>query len=466
MIGIAMYTTIKTLWSLGRNKSEISRLTGHDWKTVDKVLRKIEAGTEKPQYKPRLSIVEEFKERVLELLEAGLSGVRIHQELIRDGFGGSYSAVKKYIRRLKKKENIFLRINTSPAQEAQVDFGYVGSTKSDDKRSRKTWIFNMRLSYSRYDYYQKVYDQRVETFINCHINAFEHFGGVPKTVKIDNLKSAILKANFYEPIYQEAYKKFADYYGFKPLPCRVYHPNDKGKVESGIKYVKNNFFKGREFRNEEDLDMQLRAWAATANMRVHGTTRKVPAQVFADEERTELLPLPDCRFNVPRVGTRTVYHDCHIYVDYNYYSVPCEYVGSEVEIDLDDDLLRIYCGGKEIALHSRLQGRGNFSTITSHYPKYKVFSDTEYQQIYRSKMADIGPYAEKLFLLIVQKESSYWGRTVKGILSLSNEYPVDIVELACKRAYCYGAYQYQVVKRICANNAYMLPLEEASHEYA
>ena len=91
MIGIAMYTTIKTLWSLGKNKSEISRLTGHDWKTVDKVIRKIKAGIEKPSYKDRKSIVEEFKERVLELIGANLSGVRIHQELVKDGFSGSYS---------------------------------------------------------------------------------------------------------------------------------------------------------------------------------------------------------------------------------------------------------------------------------------------------------------------------------------------------------------------------------------
>ena len=265
---------------------------------------------------------------------------------------------------------------------------------------------------------------------------------------------------------QESYKKFASYYGFKPLPCRVNHPNDKGKVESGIKYIKNNFFKGRDFKNEDDLDLQLKSWLASANMRVHGTTRKVPSQLFADEERVKLLPLPEHRFNMPRVGIRTVYHDSHIYVDYNYYSVPYEYIGSEVEIDLDDNLLRIYHGSKEIALHTRLQNRGNFSTIMAHYPAHKAISDTEYQQIYRSKMSSIGPYAEKLFLLIVQKESSYWGRTIKGILSLSKEYPVDIVELACKRAYCFGAYQYQVVKRICANNAYMLPLEEPGHEYA
>lgn len=106
------------------------------------------------------------------------------------------------------------------------------------------------------------------------------FGGVPKDVRIDNLKSAILKASFYEPIYQINYKQFADYYKFSPIPCRIYRPNDKGKVESGIKFVKGNFFKGRTFVSGADLERKLREWNNSANKRVHGTTRKVPLEVF------------------------------------------------------------------------------------------------------------------------------------------------------------------------------------------
>ncbi len=166
---------ITTLRELGKSKSEIARITGHDWKTVDKVIKAIEDGERGPQIKERGSIVDPFKEKVIEKLESSLSGVRIHEELAREGFSGSYSAVKKYIRKLKKKEDIFLRLHSPPAHEAQVDFGYVGKTKDDEGKSRKTWIFNMRLSYSRLDYYAKVYNQKVETFINCHVRAFEFF---------------------------------------------------------------------------------------------------------------------------------------------------------------------------------------------------------------------------------------------------------------------------------------------------
>jgi len=193
---------------------------------------------------------------------------------------------------MKKITDIFIRVNTLAGEEAQVDFGYVGITRDDDGKNRKTWVFNMRLSYSRYDFYCKVYDQRVETFIRCHIDAFEFFGGVPEVIKIDNLKAAILKANFYEPIYQDMYRRFADYYSFKPVPCRIYHANDKGKVESGIGYVKGNFFKGRKFDCGTILDAGLAQWNSKANKRIHGTTRKVPAHVFETEEKPKLSSLP------------------------------------------------------------------------------------------------------------------------------------------------------------------------------
>ncbi len=191
------------------------------------------------------------------------------------------------------------------------------------------------------------------------------------------------------------YQDFARYHGFKPIPCRTYHPNDKAKVESGIKYVKGNFFKGRKFDSGRDCDRQLMKWMERANSRVHGTTRKIPLKVFETEERSKLLSLPLTRYQLPKVGSRLVYHDCHIFVGYNYYSVPFEYVGKEVNIELEDNLLRVYYMGKQIALHKRIEGKGKFSTEQSHYPKYKRYSETEYQV----KMLEIGSFAEQLFFI-------------------------------------------------------------------
>ena len=262
------------------------------------------------------------------------------------------------------------------------------------------------------------------------------------------------------------YLSFADYYHFRPLPCRIYHANDKGKVESGIKYIKDNFFKGRTFSSGTELSKKLREWLEKANRRIHGTTRKVPLEVFEEKEKDKLKTLPKERFTLSKVGTRKVYHDCHIYVDYNYYSVPYQYVGQEVDIELTENLLKVSHNGKDIAIHPRLAGKGNFSTKNSHYPKHKRYTDVQYQQIYKAKMEEIGPYAEKIFNLIVEERPNHWGRIVKGILSLKGRYPNSIIEAACRRAYCFGIASYQVVKRICKNGAYTLPLEEDFYEFA
>jgi hypothetical protein len=317
----------------------------------------------------------------------------------------------------------------------------------------------MRLSYSRLDFYKKVYDQKVETFILCHIEAFHYFGGIPKNIKIDNLKAAILEANFYEPVYQKLYKEFADYYGFHSLPCRIYQPNDKGKVESGIKYVKNNFFAGRKFKNEDELDKKLYQWMENANQRIHGTTQKIPREEFNSKEKSALLKLPLQEFCLSQVGTRKVYHDCHVFINHNYYSVPYQYVGKEVQIEVGNHVVKIYFNHEIIATHAEIKGKGEFSTTSSHYPKYKCMSDTEFQEKYQIKMAQIGHYAEQLFFSVLKTRKSGWTRPVQGILSLAKKYSADVVNRSCQRALAFGASEYQIIKNICQNGSYNLPLE-------
>jgi transposase len=460
MIRLNMYITIKTLWQMGKSKSEISRLTGHDRKTVRKIIKQIKSGAEHPIKEAHPCRLDPYKESILEWMESDLSGVRIHQNLSSLGVNVSYSTVRDIIHEIKKGNNISIRFHTGPGEEAQVDFGYVGMTIDDNGKKRKTWVFNMRLSYSRLDYYEKVYDQKVETFIKCHINAFEYFEGVPVYVKIDNLKAAILNANFHEPEYQGLFKTFAEYYGFKPLPCRVREPQEKGKVESGIKYVKDNFFRGRSFKSEKDLVERLRYWLEhTCNSRVHGTTRKVPTELFNSQEKDKLLKLPDSDFIIPQVGTRKVYHDCHVYIEYNYYSVPFEYVGKTVEVEVKDNFVKVFYEYKQIAMHKRLMDKGEFSTVETHYPKYKNYLSTEYQESYQMKMRGIGSNAEQIFLSILERNRYLWNRPVSGILSLRKIYPDEIIDKACRRALMYNVYNYKRIKSICENGSYNLPME-------
>lgn len=460
MLGISMYNTIETLYKRGYNKSEISRMTGHDWKTVSKVIASLKQGL-LPQKQAHPNRLDNHKEQILKWLEANLSGVRIHELLESQGTLISYSSVKLYLRKFKAREDICIRFSTEPGEEAQVDFGYVGRLPDAAGKLKKAWVFNMRLSYSRLDFYKVVFDQKVETFIQCHIEAFNYFNGVPTVVKIDNLKAAILEANFYQPVYQALYKQFADYYNFQILPCRVRKPQEKGKVESGIKYVKNNFFAGRSFANNEELKNQLLLWLdRKCNARVHGTTRKIPAELFAAVESKALKALPKETYRQPQVGQREVYRDCHVYIQYNYYSVPFEYVGKTVNIEVDEALVRIYYESETIAIHQKIAGRGQFSTEEAHYPAYKlVFSSTN-QQLYAKKMLEIGEYAHQLFAVLVKEQPNYWHNTVKGILSLRKRFTNDIINSSCYRALSYGAIQYKQLKSICESGCYRLPIDQ------
>jgi len=143
-------------------------------------------------------------------------------------------------------------------------------------------------------------------------------------------------------------------------------------------------------------------------------------------------------------------------------------VGKVVEIELTKDLLKVYYDYREITVHPKIQGKGKFSTIQSHYPKYKRYTETEYQERYQVKMAAIGEYAEQIFFKIRNINPNTWSRPVQGVLSLTKRYPKEVVNLSCKRALAFGVHQYQTIKNICFNGSYVLPVEfnfeEAEHE--
>lgn len=458
MLGVAMYTTIETLYKRGLNKSAISRAVSHDWKTVDKVIKHLDSGGKLPKKKPHPSKLDVYKEQILEYLDSGLSGVRIYELLQESGCSSSYSSIKVYIRNLKSREDICIRFHSLPGEEAQVDFGYVGRVPDFNGKQRKAWIFNMRLSYSRLDFYKVVYDQKVETFINCHIEAFNYFGGIPSTVKIDNLKAAILSAHFYQPVYQNLYEQCAKHYGFEIMPCRVRKPQEKGKVESGIKYIKNNFFAGRKFNTADDLQKQLLFWLNNkCNVRIHGTTRKVPKELFEEKERGLLKKLPVTPFRICSIEQRKVYRDCHIYVNYNYYSVPFKFIGKEVDVEINDKLIKVYYEGEQIAVHGLLLQKGSFSTNDKHYPDYKLPFSTCSKKRLHDKISSIGNYANKVFIALETKQPNHWYRTTHGILSLQKHFSNDVIDAACKRALIYGAIQYKQIKSICESGSYTLP---------
>lgn len=461
-----MTTTIITLWKQGKSQRAIARELN---KSRDAVRRAIKLHEDTNDLEPSPIIkkgkLSEHEETIINLLEKNISIVRIHEELRSAGLDVGYTTVRDKVRAINFKHDVCVRFHTKPGEEVQVDFGYVGLQMDHENKRRKAWVFNMRLSYSRLDYFEIVFDQTVRTFIEAHINAFKYFGGVPKVVKIDNLKAAILEANFYQDVHQKEYEEFSKHYGCLIVPCRVAKPQEKGKVEAGIKFIKNNFFAGRTFNTTAERNQALKQWLDRKNNRIHGTTKKIPRELFNKEEKAALLPLPINDYQVPEIKIRKVSKDCHISFACNYYSVPYQYVGKNVELHFDNKLIQIYYEDKVIAIHTICKERGQFITNDSHYPKYKNFTpqSKEYQATYKEKMFAIGQYAGKVFTELLVRKPYHWYRMVNGILKLKKVYPDDIIEKSCKRATEFDAYEYNMIKNICDSGSYNLPSENQSN---
>lgn len=459
-----MQTTIKSLYKKGYSKTHIAKVLHVSRKTVRKVIESDERGENELIKKPHPSMLDQFKEYIEIQYNKGLSRQRIYQDLIREyNYTGSYSAVRDYVRKFESTDKkAYMVINTLPGEEAQVDFGYIGTIKVNEK-PKKAWVFVMSLSYSRYMYACITFDQSVKTFIQCHVNAFRYFGGVPETVKIDNLKAAIVEADFYEPVTQRTYAAFASHYGFWAQPCRVYTPTDKGKVESNIKYVKENCFKGRNFKDEYDAKNFLLIWLESiANKRIHGTTKKAPVSVFEELERHKLGKLPDEEFIFSKSSTVSVNSNCHISYGGNYYSVPYGYIGCEVDVIEINNIIKIFLKGKEIALHTLCTDKkGEHITDKNHYPINKNITIKEILSSQEIKMAEIGDHALAFFHAFRNKGKmqKYDYRTISGILSLRDKYKDNIIDQACCRALYYSSMTYGTVKSICEKGLIALPVE-------
>ncbi|WP_147589586.1 IS21 family transposase [Clostridium paraputrificum] len=337
-------------------------------------------------------------------------------------------------------------------EEAQVDFGYIGTLNIKGHR-KEAWIFVMTLSYSRYMYVEIVLDQKVQTFIDCHKRAFKYFNGTPEMVKIDNLKTAILEADFYEPTIQKDYASFAAYYCFLAQPCRVYTPTDKGKVESNVKYVKAACFKGRNFKDIDEAKLFISKWLdEVANKRIHGTTKAVPTNVFAEIERSSLSPLPKEEYVLSKSVDCLVGTNCHICYQCNYYPAPYGYVGKIVLVIEMNGLLRIFSNQKEIALHSiRTNEKGKFLTDINHYPHSKNSTINEILSRQKEEMEEIGDFVLLFFKTYLNsnlKNRKYDYRAISGILSLRKKYSYEEINNACARAINFNAVNYKTVKNI------------------
>ncbi len=262
----------------------------------------------------RKSLCEPWAPRIEAAVTAGLSAQRIYQDLVSEvGFAGSYQAVKRFVRQLRRSLPVpFVRMEVEAGQEAQVDFGQGAWVMADGKRKRPH-LFRVVLSHSRKGYSEVVWRQTTEAFIRCLENAFRYFGGVPATLVLDNLRAAATGADWFDPELNAKVAEFCQHYSIAALPTRPAMPRHKGKIEAGVKFAQNNALKGRAFDSLANQNLFLADWeTSVADTRIHGTTRQQVGKVFNDVERAKLQPLPASLFPVFEEAPRTVARDGYI----------------------------------------------------------------------------------------------------------------------------------------------------------
>lgn len=379
----------------------------------------------------------------------------------------SYSTVWRLVQRLEAEaapaRESFVRVEVAPGSEAQVDFGYAGWTLDPESgQARKTWVFVMLLSFSRHLYAELVYDQRVETWLLCHEHAFGCFGGVPARIVPDNLKAAIVRASFTEPVVQRSYRECAEHYGFLIDPNPPRSPHLKGKVEQGgVHYVKRNFLAGREVEPTDELNAKLRRWIVeTAGQRVHGTTRQQPLAQFQQMEQANLLPLPAVPYDLAVWKEVTLHRDCHVNFERAYYSAPYRLVGERLWVRGGSRTVSLYdTNHQRVAIHDRAAA-GERRTLEEHLPPEKVPGLVLTRADCQLKADTVGPMTAQLVRELLAERPLDKLRVAGRLLRLAQTYSPQRLEAACARAAHFGAADYVTVKRILQEGLDQLPLAD------
>ena len=398
------------------------------------------------------SLVLPHAEQVLIWHQQGIQATTIHDALVRTyGFAGGYDSVKRFLRRQKKDgPPATVMLDHKPGEAVQVDFG--SGPKIVDPVTGEvadTWVFVMTLAWSRHQYAEVVWNQKVETWLGCHRRAFEFFGGVPAKVVIDNAKCAITKACYYDPEVQRSYAEIAEGYGFLISACPPRDPQKKGIVESGVKYIKNNFMPLRDFRDLADANRQLQEWVlGTAGNRIHGTIRERPLTRFAETERHFLQALPDVAPEVVAWAGAKLHGNCHVQFEKAYYSAPFSLVHQRLMLRAGEKVVQIFHEQQLVAVHPRQRRPGARSTVAEHMPPEAQAYLMHDPQWCLQKAEKIGPMCQELVEQLFASRVLDNLRAAQGVLQLRKKYGTTRVEAACRRAVEHGTPLYRAVKII------------------
>jgi transposase len=351
--------------------TEIGRRLDLDRKTVRRCLR---AETWAPYRRAAraATMLTPFLEGLAErVVQVKYSAQVLFQELRNRGYEGSYETVKRFVQPLREAELLAeratVRFETGPGEQSQIDWGSSGVYFRHEPVVLH--LFILTLGYCRRSFYDVFRNEQMPQFLDAHERAFEHFGGHTREHLYDRMRTVCQVNAEGRTIWNPTFRSFADYWGFEPRLCRPYRAQTKGKVESGVKYVKRNFLVGRDFIDMTDVREQLQEWTLeTADVRIHGTTHERPIDRF-ETEQPRLMPMgsrPGYRLEARYA--RIVADDYLVSLDTNRYSVPFALIGQTVEIERRGGEVKIFQRGQLVVAHPELTGRYQMRVLPEHGP--------------------------------------------------------------------------------------------------
>lgn len=476
-MAVADVKEILVQWDAGTGVSAIARALGYSRPTVRKYIRAAQRhglvrGSRRQseaewERVTRAAIADVAQQRPMGQAAAevaifhayiaqSISDVRLsvlYQRLRDDhGLTASWGTFYRYVRahwpnRWRQTPPVTVRLDDPPpGNEAQVDFFYVGRWFDPvAQRQRRLYAFLMTLSYSRHQFLYPVLGEDTTAWLEGHVAAFTFFGGAPQRVVPDNLTAGIQKADRYDPRVNRAYGELARYYGCLIDPSRVAHPKDKPRVERGVAYARESFFRGRDFSSLAEMRAAARRWSLeVAGQRRHGTTGERPLVSFQQREQAALHPLPSHPWQLVLWTTAVVHTDCHLQVQGVRYSVPYPYVGQQLEVRLSPQIVEIYLGATLVTTHLRAT-RGRVTRL-EHYPATGQAFLRATPEACRQQASAIGPATERLIHEVLVTPTRYRLREAQAVLRLANTVAGAQLEAACRRALDSGDGRYRTVR--------------------
>src|SRR5271166_2128524 len=404
------------------------------------------------------SACEPYREAIDLGLSLGRNAMAIWQDLVSEyGFASSYQSVQRFVRKRRGAQTPEARvvIVTAAGQEAQVDYGTGPMVRDPDSRKyRRTRLFVMTLGCSRKSVRLLTFRSSSRIWAELHERAFRRLGGATRIVVLDNLREGVLVPDIYDPTLNPLYRDVLAHYGAVALPCRIQDPDRKGKVESGVGHAQKTPLKGLRFESLGEAQGYLDRWEERwADTRIHGTTKRQVAAMFA-EERPALLPLPLEPFRYYQYGERTVHLDGCVEVEAAYYGAPPGWIGRQVQVQWDGLFVRLLDPRTAQLLREHLrQKRGAHRIRDEDRPRRTPLHLQQLLARAHQAGASIGALCD----VIHQRQAELGVRRILGVLSLVKKYGCAAADEACTMALDLGVPEYRFVRR-CLERGPQAPL--------